>query len=138
MNQPFRVVLARQLLEVSQLCDQALYRGRRRSDERLECVVLGQASLLNNVVMVAVEIARLKLALPCERSHVSDVGFSVGVDDRKDRIDCRRGRQIVGGIGAAVQGWAAYHDWACRNKRPSIVACPAAVNIPVRPAPDSD
>jgi hypothetical protein len=45
---------------------------------------------------------------------------------------------VVGGIGAAVQGWAAYHDWACRNKRPSIVACPAAVNIPVRPAPDSD
>jgi hypothetical protein len=45
---------------------------------------------------------------------------------------------VVGGIGAAVQGWAAYHDWACRNKRPSIVACPAVVTIPVRPAPDSD
>jgi hypothetical protein len=45
---------------------------------------------------------------------------------------------IVGGIGAAVQGWAAYHDWACKNKRPSIIACPI-VEIPVRPpGPDSD
>jgi hypothetical protein len=24
---------------------------------------------------------------------------------------------IVGGIGAAAQGWAAYHDWACRTRR---------------------
>jgi hypothetical protein len=31
----------------------------------------------------------------------------------------------VGGIGAAAQGWAAYHDWACRNKQPSILVCPA-------------
>src|SRR5437016_5661346 len=23
---------------------------------------------------------------------------------------------VVGGIGAAAQGWAAYHDWACKNK----------------------
>jgi hypothetical protein len=34
----------------------------------------------------------------------------------------------VGGIGAAVQGWTAYHDWACRNKRASILACPAPVD----------
>ena len=31
----------------------------------------------------------------------------------------------IGGIGAAAQGWAAYHDWACKNKRPAIVACPS-------------
>jgi hypothetical protein len=39
---------------------------------------------------------------------------------------------VVGGVGAAAQGWAAYHDWACKNKRPSIIACPIA-EIPVRP-----
>jgi hypothetical protein len=43
---------------------------------------------------------------------------------------------VVGGIGAAAQGWAAYHDWACKNKRPSIIACPI-VEIPIRP-PDAD
>jgi hypothetical protein len=31
----------------------------------------------------------------------------------------------IGGLGAAAQGWAAYHDWACKNKRPAIVACPS-------------
>jgi hypothetical protein len=31
---------------------------------------------------------------------------------------------VVGGIGAAAQGWAAYHDWACRNKQPAFLACP--------------
>src|SRR5450631_1296636 len=32
---------------------------------------------------------------------------------------------IVGGMGAAAQGWAAYHDWACRNKQRSFLVCPA-------------
>ncbi|MBR1277461.1 hypothetical protein [Bradyrhizobium sp. AUGA SZCCT0283] len=32
---------------------------------------------------------------------------------------------VVGGIGAAAQGWAAYHDWACRNKQRAFLACPA-------------
>jgi hypothetical protein len=29
----------------------------------------------------------------------------------------------MGALGAMAQGWAAYHDWACRNKQPSILAC---------------
>ena len=33
---------------------------------------------------------------------------------------------VIGGVGAAAQGWAAYHDWACRNGQTSIVAFPAA------------
>jgi hypothetical protein len=37
---------------------------------------------------------------------------------------------VVGGIGAAAQGWAAYHDWACRNKQPSLIACPSPVGAP--------
>jgi hypothetical protein len=32
---------------------------------------------------------------------------------------------IIGSIGAAAQGWAAYHDWACRNKLPAGISCPA-------------
>jgi hypothetical protein len=32
----------------------------------------------------------------------------------------------IGGIGAAAQGWAAYHDWACKNKRPAIFTCPSS------------
>ena len=39
---------------------------------------------------------------------------------------------VVGGIGAAAQGWAAYRDWACRNKRPSIITCPI-IEIPAPP-----
>lgn len=33
---------------------------------------------------------------------------------------------IIGAIGAAAQGWAAYHDWVCRNDRPdwAILSCP--------------
>jgi hypothetical protein len=30
----------------------------------------------------------------------------------------------VGGIGCAAQGWAAYHDWACRNNQPAFLKCP--------------
>lgn len=33
---------------------------------------------------------------------------------------------VIGGIGAAAQGWAAYHDWACRNKQVSFIGCPLA------------
>jgi hypothetical protein len=33
---------------------------------------------------------------------------------------------IIGGIGVAAQGWAAYHDWACRNKQPAVLACPTS------------
>lgn len=32
---------------------------------------------------------------------------------------------VLGGIGAAAQGWAAYHDWACRNKQPALLSCPS-------------
>lgn len=32
---------------------------------------------------------------------------------------------VVGGVGAAAQGWAAYHDWACRNKQPALLSCPS-------------
>jgi hypothetical protein len=31
---------------------------------------------------------------------------------------------IVGATGAAVQGWTAYHDWACRNNARPFYACP--------------
>ena len=31
---------------------------------------------------------------------------------------------VVGGIGAGAQGWAAYHDWACKNKMPAGITCP--------------
>jgi hypothetical protein len=32
---------------------------------------------------------------------------------------------VLGALGAVAQGWAAYHDWACRNKQPSLgIACP--------------
>ena len=46
------------------------------------------------------------------------------------RLDLTRGQFVMavivaaftalGGIGAAAQGWAAYHDWACRNDRPDL------------------
>jgi hypothetical protein len=32
---------------------------------------------------------------------------------------------VIGGIGAAAQGWAAYHDWACKNKKPAGISCPS-------------
>lgn len=51
------------------------------------------------------------------------------------RVDLTRGQSIfavvvaiftiVGSIGAAAQGWAAYHDWACRNKQPALLSCPS-------------
>lgn len=31
---------------------------------------------------------------------------------------------IIGSIGAAAQGWAAYHDWACRNNQRALLQCP--------------
>jgi hypothetical protein len=38
---------------------------------------------------------------------------------------------VIGTIGAAAQGWAAYHDWACRNNARAYVACPPpAVPLP--------
>jgi len=40
----------------------------------------------------------------------------------------------VAAVGTLAQGWTAYHDWACRNKRPSIIACPI---VEIR-GPDSD
>lgn len=36
---------------------------------------------------------------------------------------------VVGGVGAAAQGWAAYHDWACRNGQHAFVACPAPERV---------
>lgn len=44
---------------------------------------------------------------------------------------------VVGGIGAAAQGWAAYHDWACRNKQRAFLACPAPEKM-VMQAPAAD
>jgi hypothetical protein len=44
---------------------------------------------------------------------------------------------VVGGIGAAAQGWAAYHDWACRNKQRVFLACPAPEKM-VMQAPAAD
>lgn len=51
------------------------------------------------------------------------------------RVDLTRGQSliaivvavftVVGGIGAAAQGWAAYHDWACKNKQPALLSCPS-------------
>jgi len=44
----------------------------------------------------------------------------------------------IGGIGAAAQGWTAYHDWACRNKRTSILACPAPLDVsPIQQPPNA-
>ncbi|MCP3475639.1 hypothetical protein NLM33_35795 [Bradyrhizobium sp. CCGUVB1N3] len=39
----------------------------------------------------------------------------------------------VAAIGTTAQGWVAYHDWACRNKQPAIMACPAAQAAPAGP-----
>jgi hypothetical protein len=44
---------------------------------------------------------------------------------------------VVGGVGTAAQGWAAYHDWACRNKQRSFLACPAAEKT-MAPASNAD
>jgi hypothetical protein len=42
-------------------------------------------------------------------------------------------------LGAMAQGSAAYHDWACRNKRPSILACPAPPLMSINQfSPDAD
>jgi hypothetical protein len=51
------------------------------------------------------------------------------------RVDLTRGQfaiaivvavfTVIGGIGAAAQGWAAYHDWACKNKQPALLHCPS-------------
>jgi hypothetical protein len=46
---------------------------------------------------------------------------------------------IFTAIGALAQGGVAYHDWACRNKMPSGISCPAVTEKQVlRPTPDSD
>jgi hypothetical protein len=40
----------------------------------------------------------------------------------------------AGAIGALAQGWVAYHDWACKNNRPSFVTCtPTAPAKPSTP-----
>jgi hypothetical protein len=44
----------------------------------------------------------------------------------------------IGALGALAQGWAAYHDWACRNKEPSIIACPISVQPVMLSIPESD
>ncbi|TFV38675.1 hypothetical protein E4K66_14935 [Bradyrhizobium frederickii] len=51
------------------------------------------------------------------------------------RVDLTRGQSliaivvavftVIAGIGAAAQGWAAYHDWACKNKQRSLLSCPS-------------
>jgi hypothetical protein len=33
----------------------------------------------------------------------------------------------IAAFGTLAEGWAAYHDWACRNKQPSLIACPLPV-----------
>lgn len=50
------------------------------------------------------------------------------------RVDLTRGQNViawlvaaatvVAAIGAAAQGWVAYHDWACKNKQPALLSCP--------------
>jgi hypothetical protein len=49
---------------------------------------------------------------------------------------------IFTGLAAAattVQAAVAYQDWACKNKQPSIIACPTPVDEPARHSPpDSD
>ena len=45
----------------------------------------------------------------------------------------------IAALGTLAQGGVAYHDWACRNKEPSIIACPMTINAPVQHrGPDSD
>jgi hypothetical protein len=34
----------------------------------------------------------------------------------------------IGALGTLAQGGVAYHDWACRNKGPSIITCPTPVS----------
>jgi len=41
-------------------------------------------------------------------------------------------------VGALAQGWAAYHDWACKNNQPSILACPSPDKPADRHGPDAD
>jgi hypothetical protein len=58
------------------------------------------------------------------------------------RIDLTRGQfwiaivvatfTALGALGAIAQGWTAYHDWACRNGRPSVLSCPTTEPIRTR------
>jgi hypothetical protein len=41
----------------------------------------------------------------------------------------------IAALGTAVQGWTAYHDWACKTGWPSLVACPKQ-NVPATSAGD--
>jgi hypothetical protein len=38
----------------------------------------------------------------------------------------------IGALGTLAQGGVAYHDWACKNKKPSIIACPVSIDEPAR------
>jgi hypothetical protein len=45
----------------------------------------------------------------------------------------------VGALAGVAQGWPAYHDWACRNKQPSILVCPPPPAKPINQSgPDAD
>jgi hypothetical protein len=43
----------------------------------------------------------------------------------------------IGALGALAQGAVAYHDWACKNKMPSGISCPAVESVR-HSVPDSD
>ena len=45
----------------------------------------------------------------------------------------------LGALGTLAQSGISYHDWACRNKEPSTIACPMTVDTPLQHrGPDSD
>lgn len=44
---------------------------------------------------------------------------------------------IFGAIGACAQGWAAYHDWACKTSWPVLANCPPPAKPDAPPVPAS-
>src|SRR5262249_28910918 len=67
------------------------------------------------------------------------------VEIRSQRLDLTKGQAFVailvmiftgmGALGAMLQGWPAYHDWACKTGWPTIVQCPQPPPAAVPPAP---
>src|SRR5882724_11757200 len=102
LNHPFRFELARQFLEVSQLCDQTRHRGCRRYDERLEYVVLVAAGLFRDPACTAA-VSALVAGPQLERGQVGDVGLPVLVDQVEHGID-RIGGAVWPGDGHGSYG----------------------------------
>jgi hypothetical protein len=95
----------RDLAQIVELGEQAGNGDSRRSDEETKRLVFVVARLFRDAPVSHAHL--LKAGKFVDRSQMVDIGFSVRIDQRKDRIDRGRGRQHGGGIVAATAAPAA-------------------------------